>query len=179
MALSPPVTAWPESPAGLRTRSNHATFEAGTLVGLIREAKGTTVLSIPRYSAYPVSALSPQVDRPTTEREEIIGTIRGWTLLNENWDGEGASAPSAASLKDAVLFVNLLNSQSPLPQPMLHASGKAGLYWNQGGLYADIEFLGDGRVTYYVEQHGKDKHKGVVQIRQNEMPAVFGALIRV
>lgn len=116
--------------------------------------------------------------RTTTPQEELIGEIRAWALLEENWDGEGAQVPTTASLKDAAFFINLLTHDDRLPTPMLHASGRAGLYWNEPGLYADLEFLGDGRVTYYVEKNGEDKHKGVVQVRQGKMPTVFSALLR-
>ena len=32
-----------------------------------------------------------QVERPTTVREEVIGQLRTWKFLGENWDGEGAN----------------------------------------------------------------------------------------
>lgn len=116
-------------------------------------------------------------DRPTTSREKLIGELRRWGLLNENWDGEGAALPVASSLKEAVSFVRLLDEIDALPEPMLHASGHAGLFWKDNGLYADIEFLGDGRVAYYIERQG-DKHKGVLNFDSKKMPAVFPALLR-
>ena len=116
--------------------------------------------------------------RLTTPQEELIGEIREWALLDHNWDGEGAALPSETSLRDAAHFVSALTNDTPMPAPMLHATGRAGLYWDERGLYADLEFLGDGRVTYYIEKDGQDKHKGVVSLRQSEMPPVFAALLR-
>lgn len=116
-------------------------------------------------------------DRPTTSREKLIGELRRWSLLNANWDGEGASAPVASSLKEAVSFVSLLQETDVLPEPMLNASGHAGLFWKDDSLYADIEFLGDGRIAYYIERYG-DKHKGVLSFDSRKMPAVFPALLR-
>jgi hypothetical protein len=118
-----------------------------------------------------------ELGRPTTSREKLIGEVRRWGLLNANWDGEGAAPPVASSLKEAVSFVNLLDEADTLPEPMLHASGHAGLFWKDDSLYADIEFLGNGRIAYYIEYHG-DKHKGVLGFDSKKMPAVFPALLR-
>lgn len=114
--------------------------------------------------------------RTTTSCEELIGEIRSWSLLETNWDGEGALAPSPESLKQAVSFVRLL-SDIPLPEPMLLSSGRAALYWNENNLYADLEFLEDGRIAYFIKNNG-DKHKGVLAFNSEEMPAVFPALIK-
>ena len=110
------------------------------------------------------------VDRPTTEREKLIGEMRGWKTLKANWDGEGAEAPDSASIEEAVAFVNALNEMELLPDVMLHSSGRAGLYWNTEGLYADIEFTGEGRLTYYVEHPGNEKHKGGIGYSKGNIP---------
>ena len=114
--------------------------------------------------------------RQTTSWEELVGEIRSWSLLAANWDGEGAVTPLRQSLREAVSFVRLLDAISP-PEPMLLSSGHAALYWNEDNLYADLEFLGDGRIAYFVKRHG-DKHKGVLAFDSTEMPVVFPALIR-
>lgn len=114
--------------------------------------------------------------RQTTPHEKLIGEIRGWSLLSADWDGEGAAAPLAQSMKDAVSFVRLLGNIA-LPEPMLLGSGHTALYWNEGDLYADIEFLGEGRIAYFIKSHG-DKHKGVLTFDSQKMPAVFPAIFR-
>jgi hypothetical protein len=159
-------------------RYRDATAKAGSWFGFDLTTSGTAALSATTpFTAAPTSqAANP--DRATTAQEEVVGELRKWGLLERNWDGEGAGAPIRSSLSDAALLVHLLPADVPVPEPMLHATGRAGLYWNDGGLYADLEFLGDGRMTYYVERHGKDKHKGVVEIRKKEMSAVLEALLR-
>lgn len=142
---------------------------------------------------YPLGDFSPQVSartffstpadvvpipRATTANEYVIGELRRYRTLDENWDGEGAAAPQSNSLIGAEEFVRLLPGNVPAPAPMLNATGRAGLFWEQDGLYADVEFLGDGRATYYVERDG-GKHKGVVQLRPKKMPAVLESLLRV
>ena len=61
---------------------------------------------------------------------------------------------------------------------MLLGSGHAGLFWKTDSLYADLEFLGDGRIAYFIEHEGVGKHKGVVKFDSEKMPAVFPALLR-
>jgi hypothetical protein len=120
---------------------------------------------------------NPDAVRETTSLEKLIGEVRGWSALQADWDGEGARAPIPASIKQAASFACLLTTeQGELVEPMLHPSGRAGLYWNEPGLYADLEFFGDGRVAYYIERGG-EKHKGVVNFDSKEMPPVFDTLL--
>jgi hypothetical protein len=115
--------------------------------------------------------------RATTVQEKLIGEIRSWGSLSDDWDGEGGLKPVTQSLKDAASFVTLLSSEIILPEPMLLSSGHAALFWNEAGLYSDIEFLGDGRIAYFIKKNG-DKHKGVLEFDAQQMPAVFPALLR-
>lgn len=114
--------------------------------------------------------------RTTTASEKIIGEIRQWNLLKANWDGEGASLPSAESIKDSVSFIKLISENATIPEPMLLASGNAGLYLNENNLYVDIEFLGKDRISYFIKRDG-DKHKGVLTFDNEKMPAVLQTLI--
>ena len=72
--------------------------------------------------------------------------------------------------------MRLLDGKITLPEPMLLASGRAGLYWNESGLYADLEFFGNGRTAYYIELKS-GKHKGVLNFSPNSMPKVLSALL--
>lgn len=128
----------------------------------------------------PLHALD--VERPTTDREHAIAEIRRWKSLEAGWDGEGAAAPQHPSLDDAGAFACALESRHLTPEPMLHTSGRAGLYWRTGGLYADLEFLGNGRIAFYYENDshgGADRLKGVVHFDGKNLPGVLEALIRV
>lgn len=119
---------------------------------------------------------SALVSRPTSPLENIIGEIRQWNLLSANWDGEGAAMPNSQSIREATSFVRLLDSNSPLPEPMILGSGHAAVYWNEADLYADLEFLGDGNIAYFIKNDG-NRHKGVVKFDSEKMPSVFPALI--
>jgi len=116
-------------------------------------------------------------DRPTTALEQLVGEIRSYGVLGDNWDGEGAVRPSLSSIRGAVKFVHLMDPSIALPEPMLFASGRAGLFWNSQSIYADLEFTEDQSITYFVEHRGKGKHKGVVAFDSKAMPAVFATLL--
>jgi hypothetical protein len=116
--------------------------------------------------------------RPTTPLESLVGEIRQYAIFEANWDGEGAAAPNARALREAEKFVRLLDPDLPLPEPMLHSSGNAGLFWRNPSLYADLEFLGGGRIAYFIKRNG-DRHKGVLTFDSKSMPSVFSALVLV
>ena len=139
-------------------------------------ADGGTVATLPDLTTSDAPIATGE--RATTAAEKLIGEIRGWTLLDPNWDGEGAAAPIVTSLKESVAFIRLLGNAVELPDPMLLSAGHAGLFWKTGNLYADLEFLGDGRIAYFIEHEGEGKHKGVVKFDSEKMPAVFPALLR-
>lgn len=114
--------------------------------------------------------------RETTAQETLIGTLRNWSRLDQDWDGEGSAKPISGSIREAVAFVRLFaDYKFEEPEPMLTASGHAALFWNTDELYADIEFLGNQRVAYFVKRNS-DKHKGVVAFDSENLPIVFQAL---
>lgn len=140
------------------------------------ETASSSVAALPDWLIIENVVLMDEPDRPTTPREKLIGEIRSWTLLKENWDGERAPVPVPSSLREAVAFAGMLGESDVLPEPMLFPSGHAGLFWDEKKLYADLEFLGDGRIAYFIERQG-DKHKGVLKFDSKAMPAVFPALL--
>lgn len=113
--------------------------------------------------------------RETTPKEHAIGELRRWKFILSGWDGDQAQAPIPASLEDAITFVRLL-ADSATAEPMLHATGRAGLFWRENDLYADLEFLGSRRIAYFIERNG-DEHKGVVNFDAKEVPAVLEAVL--
>lgn len=122
------------------------------------------------------SAIQGQV-RETTDKERLIGELRQLNLLDANWDGENATKPKERAIKDAVSFSHHLNNRFNTPETMLHDTGNVSLYWNTDNFYADIEFLGDGRVSYFIKKN-EDKHKGVCKLNNEKMPAVLEALLK-
>lgn len=118
------------------------------------------------------------IARSTTDVEKVIGELREWALFKNNWDGEGGNAPSVDSIKEAVAFVRLINSNAKIPDPNLLASGHVSLFWNSQNLYAEIEFLGDNRIAYFIKNN-EDKHKGIISFGSEKMPALFTTLVGI
>jgi len=150
--------------------------------GLIRRSVKTELVIESSFSRSMASLVEEFVasievqERKTTQKEVVIGELRRWSLLKANWDLEGASAPFQSSLRQAVSFVRLIPRDQCLPEPQLTASGRASLFWDEESLYADLEFLGDNRIAYYIEKEG-DKHKGVQAFDGQVIPAVFHTLL--
>jgi hypothetical protein len=119
-------------------------------------------------------------ERKTSEAELIAGTFREWEHFSTNWDGEGGLPPLRQSLENAANFIYSLAIVHPSSvtdaEPMLHPSGNAGLFWDKSNLYADLEFLSDNKMAYFVER-GMDRHKGLVHYDGKAVPAAIRTLL--
>ena len=89
------------------------------------------------------SWLYDSANRAATEIEGIAGELRSWGLLQQNWDQEGAEAPSSESISSAINFLYAMPASIPMPEPMLSPNGHSGFFWDLDGLYADLEFYED------------------------------------
>lgn len=114
--------------------------------------------------------------RETNEQEHTIAILRSWRKYSDNWDHEMAKAPNPTSLQSAISFVSSLSNEFMMPEPMLHDSGRTGLFWGEDQLYADLEFLEDGSIAYYME-YGEEQSKGVVEFDKHNVPSVFKPLL--
>ena len=142
-----------------------------------RKADGDTGDFFVYVQDNPTVCLSTQHStRATSGQENLIAELRSWAGMSENWDGEGASAPIKSSLLAASNFVCLITQENGMPEPMLHASGRAGLVWTDGVNYAELEFLPNGEIAYYVTG-ATGKHKGVVDFDGRAIPAPLSPLI--
>lgn len=89
--------------------------------------------------------------------EELECSFKSWGKLPENWDGEGATMPNSESIEDAISFVGVMKSFPVVEvEPLMNASGNAGVFINQDGLYLEIEFHRDGRFVYFVRRGDKE-----------------------
>jgi hypothetical protein len=180
------VSAWAVAASCLvgafPTNAVGATSLGRTASGLLRASGGTAELSQRRRDPlgiylYSEEARPSQVTtRATTEQEHLIAKLRSWSSLAPNWDGEGAFAPVPSSLRFASDFVCLLPPTAATPEPLLHASGRAGLSWDEGENYGELEFLENGLVAYYFTEVGS-KHKGIAPFTGSKIPLPILALI--
>ena len=111
----------------------------------------------------------------TTPKEHAIGELRRWKFILSGWDGDQAQAPIPRPLEDAITFVRYWLTRQQ-PNLCCTRTGRAGLFWRENDLYADLEFLGSCRIAYFIERNG-DKHKGVVNFDAKEVPAVLEAVL--
>jgi len=116
------------------------------------------------------------IARDTTVQELIIGQITSWSLFGKNWDGEGADQPRMNSIRDAIDFTRLLNHTLLDPEPMLLASGNISLFWHNNQLYADLEFLGEKRIAYFIKKQDIT-HKNIISF-EDVIPEIFKHLLK-
>ena len=98
---------------------------------------------------------------------ELRKELRSYARLDENWDGDGAKAPSQAAVNDALTFLAGSPSDIPPPYPEEGTQGDAGIYWDfkDAQVFAEVTFEGDGTYAYFAvrgepgavaEKYGKD-----------------------
>ena len=144
------------------------------------KAFGTSRFVRPEREFYVVGQEQPAsgvITRETTEREHVIAELRKWRHLEADWDGEGAKAPALSSLNAARSFLCAMDDVT-YPEPMLFPSGRAGLYWRDQDLYADLEFYENNTIAYYIER-GSDRHNGVAGFDLDSIPPIFKTLLKI
>ena len=80
-------------------------------------------------------------------RQKLIS----YTRLSDNWDGDGAKAPSQEAVKDALTFLDGKPTDIPLPYPEEGTEGDVGVYWDKSHahVFAEVTFEGDGTCAYF------------------------------
>lgn len=88
----------------------------------------------------------------TSQEYELREEIRSYTRLSDDWDGDGATAPCEQAVTDALAFLGSRPLGVPLPLPEVATTGDVGMYWDRGGVFAEVQFGGDGAFSYYAER---------------------------
>lgn len=127
-------------------------------------------------SSYKNGIIGPYEIRKTSDHEIAISELRAWKLLLEDWDGEGALAPIQESLQNAATFIFHLPRNKVAPEPLLHSYGHAGLVWDDGSTYGEIEFLKGGTLVYFFK-NGLGKHKGEMIFDKTVSIKILSSLI--
>ena len=93
----------------------------------------------------------PPFDAEAKLRHELASYVH----LPDDWDGEGASAPSQAAVDDALTFLDGRPDDIPLPHPDQGSEGAVGIYWDNhdARVLAEATFDGDGTFAYFAA-HG-------------------------
>ena len=146
-------------PASVMGLPSIPSWPAHSGAGMISEVPGpsapgipATFPAVPRFWQDPV-AFGPTItilgpgNTQARRRDATAGQIVGYGDLQEDWDGDGAAAPSADALSDALDMLDATPDWLEAPKPMVLASGDVALYWDRGETYAEIGF--DGTGTFY------------------------------
>ena len=80
-------------------------------------------------------------------RQELVSYAR----LDDNWDEDGAKAPSQEAVSDALTFLDGRPADIPLPYPEEGTEGDVGVYWDNSyaHVFAEVTFEGDGTCAYF------------------------------
>ncbi len=80
-------------------------------------------------------------------RQELLS----YAQLEDNWDGDGAKAPSQEAVNDALTFLDGRPTDTPPPYPEEGADGDVGVYWDfrHVNVFAEVTFEGDGTFAYF------------------------------
>ncbi|MDE0679261.1 MAG: hypothetical protein OXI11_03455 [Gammaproteobacteria bacterium] len=83
-------------------------------------------------------------------RQELLSYVH----LEDNWDGDGAKAPSIDAVNDALKFLKGRPADIPLPHPEEGSDGDVGVYWDNGNaqVFAEVSFDGEGSCAYFAVQ---------------------------
>ena len=126
-----------------------------------------TVVVSPPPKPSMVHNVSTLVFRGHLSREEadLRAEIQAYANLTHNWDGEDAAVPSEQAVQDAIAFLDGRPDSIPLPLPEVASIGDVGVYWDEDGIFAEVQFGGDQAYSYYahrkvardiVEEYGDD-----------------------
>ena len=92
----------------------------------------------------------------TRPLDRLLGRLRGYKLLDQNWNGYGGQRPSSVAVEDCIDFLRGLESSYILPKPMVGGDGEVGVFWEMENAYIEVGFRGKGFFEYLVSINGKD-----------------------
>jgi hypothetical protein len=102
-----------------------------------------------------------------------VGLIE-YEKLTDNWDGEGATAPSLEAIGSALSMLAATPVNLVAPKPMVLASGEVALYWDWGDIYAEIGFDDAGTYYAFAARHGSEPvHLDDMPVEDEEGRTVF------
>ncbi|HVC63410.1 MAG TPA: hypothetical protein VND19_23985 [Acetobacteraceae bacterium] len=179
LAAVPPQT-WP--PSGLvaafgESRTPDRLQALGTIAGASASMVNPSLVLLEgtRTIIGPAEVLT---DRLEFARATAAQLMR-YASLMDNWDKEGASAPIAGAIEDAMQMLEVTPPEAGPPKCMVLASGDVALYWDFEPVYAEIGFSGDG--TYYAYAASPDVdpvHLDDVRLFDSQGHCVFPGSVR-
>ena len=112
---------------------------------------------------------NPPPEMAKTPADVAVAQLIRFEQFEADWDGAGAARPIAATLKDARAFIRALTPESVVPRATLHADGHAILFVRETDVYGEIEFLGNGKIGFYVRR-GNDQWSDEITFDNKLLP---------
>lgn len=87
--------------------------------------------------------------RTNDQNSELVNVVLSFRKLDKNWGETGSNPPTEDTIRDAILFIDLLPENITRPQVSIAADGEINFFWRSNDVYIDIGFYGDSRIDYY------------------------------
>lgn len=140
--------------ASFRTDAGSATSRASR--PFIMDAMSLLLLmgtaAVPFDSLSPTATRAPSVverrsqesrRRLRAEIEDSLARMKEFSSYSDDWDSNGASAPSEAAINAALFYLTLLQPWHPAPLATLSRDGEAVLEFDEDNAFSSIRFRGD------------------------------------
>jgi hypothetical protein len=88
---------------------------------------------------------------PSLAAMKLDAELTRYEKLEHDWDDAGGAPPSSDAIEIARAVLDLSKALGVLPKrTYVSPSGEVGLVWSKGNGYADLSFLGNGTISYYI-----------------------------
>ena len=158
-----------ESSATSRSFQNFRSIVAGALLSggaaMATEARIDSLIPPPAPSNVHQAPGTTVHSDLSIEESRLRAKLESYGELEDDWDGEGATAPSKAAVGDVLKFLDARPDGIPLPLPEVASIGDIGIYWDHDSIFAEVQFEGDRKYSFYaqrtetretVEEYGRD-----------------------
>ncbi|KTC88574.1 hypothetical protein [Legionella cincinnatiensis] len=104
--------------------------------------------------------------------QSLTSTLESYSLLKNDWDSEGACAPTTEDINNAFKFIRLIQEQD-VQEPIIgiSSSGEINFVWDDKelGIYIDIGFKNGGYSYYCMNKNEQEKLKNEEQYNKDDL----------
>jgi hypothetical protein len=109
-----------------------------------------------------VSSTASLID--TTEFSKLIGKIKSYLNLPQNWDGYEGVTPSQSTANEAIAFLKKIPKSLLPSRAGVTGDGEICLIWDKENIFVDLGFIGEGNFFYFMNYvDGKILGEGSLQ----------------
>jgi hypothetical protein len=94
--------------------------------------------------------------------DDVLRALQDLMRLRDDWDGEGAVAPSRSVVRSAIFIaIRLRNLESPIPTTAVATRAGTILFsWQDGSDYQEVEVTPDAIEWMSIDRNGVAEHGG-------------------